>query len=63
MPQPLRVLIVDDYPDSAEAIAQLLSLHGYDARDAQSSAAAIQAVTTGFAPDVVILDLRLPDGD
>lgn len=60
----LRVLVVDDHPDSADATAQLLALFGHDARAVHSCAEARAAVagTDPFAPDVVILDLRLPDG-
>jgi two-component system CheB/CheR fusion protein len=67
MPQsrPLRVLVVDDHPDCAETLAQLLTLHGHDTRSAHTCAEARAAVSgdAGFAPDVVILDVRLPDGD
>ena len=67
MPTPrlLRVLVVDDHPDTAEATAQLLALHGHDARAAHSCAEA-RAVLGGddpFIPDVVVVDVRLPDGD
>jgi CheY-like chemotaxis protein len=64
-PRQLRVLVVDDHPDTAEATAQLLALHGHDARAAHSCAEA-RAVVSGsdpFIPDVVVLDMRLPDGD
>ena len=63
--RPLRVLVVDDHPDSADALAQMLAYHGYDARPATTCAEARTIVTDGpgFAPDVVIIDVRLPDGD
>jgi CheY-like chemotaxis protein len=64
MAQSLRVLVVDDHPDCADATAQLLTLHGHDARPAHSCAEARAEVSrAGFVPDVVILDVRLPDGD
>jgi CheY-like chemotaxis protein len=63
MPGSLRVLVVDDHPDSADTTAQLLTLHGHDARPAFSCAEALRLVRDGFAPAVVLLDLRLPDGD
>jgi CheY-like chemotaxis protein len=62
MPRPLRVLVVDDHPDSAEATAQLLTLHGHETCPVHSYAEAL-AQASGFAPDVVITDVRLPDGD
>jgi DNA-binding response OmpR family regulator len=63
--RPLGILVVDDYPDSAEATAQFLALHGHDARAAHSCAEA-RAMVSGdaaFVPEVVIVDIRLPDGD
>jgi CheY-like chemotaxis protein len=62
MHRPLRVLVVDDHPDSAEATAQLLALHGHDTRPAHSCAEALQ-LAPPFAPDLVVLDVCLPDGD
>lgn len=64
-PRSLRVLVVDDHPDSADVTAQLLALHGHDARAAHTCAEARAAVTGAdpFIPDVVVLDVRLPDGD
>lgn len=61
----LRVLVVDDYPDSADATAQLLALLGHDARAVFSCAEARAAVAGAdpFVPAVVVLDLRLPDGN
>ena len=61
----LRVLVIDDHPDSADVTAQLLALHGHDARAAHTCAEARGAVvgTDPFIPDVVVLDVRLPDGD
>ncbi|MBN9118815.1 MAG: response regulator [Planctomycetes bacterium] len=58
-------MVVDDHPDSAEATAQLLALHGHDARAVHSRSEALATVggDDAFAPEVVILDVRLPDGD
>ena len=61
-PRPFRVLVVDDHPDAAEALAQLLALHGHDARAATTCAEA-RAAVGGFVADAVLLDLRLRDGD
>lgn len=56
----LRVLLVDDYPDSAETASMLLALHGYDCRIATTGGEALEQAAA-FEPDVVILDIGLPD--
>jgi CheY-like chemotaxis protein len=53
--------VVDDYPDSAES-AVLLDFNGYETRVASTVAAALK-VAASFAPDVVLVDIGLPDGD
>jgi DNA-binding response OmpR family regulator len=55
-----RVLVVDDYPDSAEVVRTLIELLGHEARVAGSGRAAL-AEAYGFDPTIVILDLGLPD--
>jgi CheY-like chemotaxis protein len=64
-PRQLRVLVVDDHPDGAESLTQFLALHGHDARAAHTCAEARAAVEreTGFEPDAVLMDVRLPDSD
>jgi CheY-like chemotaxis protein len=57
-----RVLIVDDYPDAAEVVAQLLTLRGHRVAVAHSGAEAI-AVAEKLAPEVVFLDIGMPDMD
>jgi CheY-like chemotaxis protein len=62
--RPLGILVVDDYPDSAEATAQFLVLYGHDARTAHTCAEALAIVNgAAFMPDIVLLDIRLPDGN
>ena len=58
--RPVRVLIVDDYADTADAMQLLLARAGYDVRVAYSGGEAI-AIASQFAPDLGILDIRLPD--
>jgi CheY-like chemotaxis protein len=62
MTVPLRVLVVDDCPDTCESIACLLHLWGYDARIAHDGAAAL-SVAADYRPDVVLLDLAMPGMD
>ena len=54
-----RVLIVDDDPDSADALAQVVTWMGHETRTARDGAAAI-AAAAAFRPEVVLLDLGLP---
>lgn len=58
----LRVLLVDDNRDAADSMAQLLSLHGHATRVAYDAGTALD-LTPGFAPQVAILDIGLPDMD
>ena len=55
---PLRVLCVDEDPDTADSTAQLLRMAGLDARACYSGPAALREAA-GFAPDVCLLDLKL----
>ncbi len=56
----LRVLIVDDFPDSAEVSAMLLELFGHECRTAITGQDALTQAAA-FDPDIVILDIGLPD--
>jgi len=58
----LSILVVDDNTDAAKSLAMLLSLSGYETEvrhDGRSALEAVEALT----PDVVLLDLGLPDID
>ena len=59
----LRVLVVDDEPLIRWAIAETLGQEGHQVTEAGDAAGAIQALSTRPAPDVVLLDLRLPDAN
>jgi DNA-binding response OmpR family regulator len=58
----MRVLIVDDYPGTAETTGKLLRGAGHECRSATSGAKAL-AVADVFEPEVAILDIGLPDID
>jgi CheY-like chemotaxis protein len=58
----LRVLAVDDDPDTAASTALLLTVWGHEVRTARDGTAAVRAAAH-FRPDVVFLDLGLPDMD
>jgi two-component system CheB/CheR fusion protein len=55
----LRVLVVDDYADTAMSLAQLVSLWGHEAHVAMTGEDALGLART-HGPDVVLLDLMLP---
>jgi len=57
-----RILLVDDNRDAAETTASLLTGLGHSVRVAHDGAEAL-AVAAGFAPEVAILDIGLPDMD
>jgi len=57
-----RVLVVDDNIDSATSVAAMLAAAGHEVRVAFSAVEALAAVL-GFAPQVAILDIGLPDMD
>jgi two-component system CheB/CheR fusion protein len=63
---PLRLLLVEDHPDTAEAMAELLRALGHDVRVAMTVAAGLDAadaeIGSGAGIDLVISDLGLPDG-
>src|SRR5436190_9219725 len=58
----LRVLIVDDEPAIARALRPALEGHGFEVATASSGAEALSQVE-GFGPDLILLDLGLPDVD
>jgi DNA-binding NarL/FixJ family response regulator len=66
-PEPLRttrVLVVDDHRMFAESILRLLSRDlGLDPVGTAGSVAEALAMATTHRPDVVLMDLELPDGD
>jgi CheY-like chemotaxis protein len=54
------VLVVDDNPDVREALQMLLELRGHTVTTAGTGRAALDVAAT-LRPDVVVLDLGLPD--
>ncbi|MBC5767009.1 ATP-binding protein [Ramlibacter albus] len=57
-----KVLVVDDNVDAAETLAQLLGFLNHEPRTAHDGASALEAYEE-FGPDVVLLDIGLPDID
>lgn len=59
---PLRILVVDDDCDSAETLAQLLCARGYHA-GYLCSGRDVLAAALAQRPDVLLMDIGLPDLD
>jgi PAS domain S-box-containing protein len=57
-----RVMIVDDNHDAAASLAMLLSLEGHETRTAFAARDAL-ADAPRFRPDVILLDIGLPEMD
>ena len=58
----LRVLIVDDEPDTVDTTALLLSLDGHEVETANDGSDAI-GLAAAFRPELVLLDIGMPTLD
>jgi CheY-like chemotaxis protein len=57
-----RVLVVDDDPETLRLMAEVIRAQGYEVMAAEGRASALVAATQA-RPEVVVLDLKLADGD
>ena len=57
-----RVLVVDDDPDGAEGVAELLSVWGFQTKFALDGPTGI-ALAKVFLPQLILLDVGLPEMD
>ena len=55
-----RVLVADDNRDAADSLGMILGMWGHDVRVAHGGREALQAAAE-FRPDVVLLDIGMPD--
>lgn len=60
MSRPVRILVVDDNIDQVQTMALLLHEMGHEVRFAITGESALSEAR-GFMPDVVFVDLGLPD--
>lgn len=61
-PESFHVLLVEDYPNLARLLSLALDSHGYNVSVAHDRAEAL-ALARAQQFDIVVSDLRLPDGD
>jgi CheY-like chemotaxis protein len=63
-----QILVVEDHPESGELLRMILEDEGYSVQSVETGRSAIQAVSAPSSgeipdppPDLILLDLRLPD--
>jgi CheY-like chemotaxis protein len=56
----LRVLVIEDYPDTADLLAKWVELAGHAARVCHTGVQALR-VAPIYQPHVILLDIGLPD--
>jgi CheY-like chemotaxis protein len=57
-----RILVVDDFRDGREMLTEYLTHFGFEVHAAQTAAEALDQIAS-FAPDLVVMDVLLPDAD
>ena len=57
-----RVVVAEGDPDGSVALTAVLRLNGFDAREARTAEATLEALYE-TRPAVLVIDLDLPDGD
>ena len=62
-PAGLRILLVDDHPDTCAALEKLLKLRGHSVAAAHSMREAMEVAAAGGSFDLLISDVGLPDGN
>ena len=61
-PHKPRILVVDDERSLREMLSIVLGREGYDVATAEDVGSALDQIRRGRLPDVLISDLRMPDG-
>lgn len=56
-------LLVEDNANESELLAQLLKMHGFQVAKARDGRAALAQLEGGLRPDVVLLDMQMPQLD
>ncbi len=56
----VRVMVVDDEPDIRMVLSKMLRKRGYEVELCESAEEALELLSTGKLPDVIIMDLMMP---
>lgn len=59
-PAPKKIVIVEDQPDVADLLEEMLSMDSYDVVKIHSSSGAVSLIQAE-KPDLVLLDIMMPD--
>lgn len=59
----MRMLVVDDEEVIANMLVEFFRMEGYEVASAGSGAAALEAVSSGLRPDIILLDVNMPGMD
>ena len=62
LPVPCRVLVVDDHPDAAGSLAQVIEMQGHQAVYL-TDPTTVEHVVKDFEPHIVLLDITMPGID
>jgi two-component system CheB/CheR fusion protein len=60
--KPLRIVVVEDNPDSRIMLCELLTLSGYECEAAETGSAGLDLIER-ICPDVALIDIGLPEID
>lgn len=63
MAKPCTILVVDDDPDIRDIVADILSDEGYRAYSAENGRQALHMLRAGLRPDLILLDMMMPELD
>jgi DNA-binding NtrC family response regulator len=58
-----QLLLIEDDPTILRVVGEILSDAGHAVTPTSGGVAALQSIDAGFRPDLVVLDMRMPDID
>jgi CheY-like chemotaxis protein len=58
-----RILVIDDDADVRGSVAEVLEDEGFTVAKAENGAAALKMLLSGTRPDIILLDMMMPEMD